>query len=206
MVVRWLFDYEAPVWRAVSAVGDLILLNLLAFFCCVPVVTAGASLTALADTSRRLAQGEGSPVWRTFFSSFRSNFRTASLAWLIVGPIALALVASWIFLPIAELTVIKVLLSAVFLLGFPFVWSLIARFENTPGTHVKNAWLLAIGNLPLALGVFAMHVLMIALVIATAVYLPAALPILFLLGTSLPWVCSAPLIERVFKPLLTPAE
>lgn len=201
-----LFQYDAPLWRAVSTVGDLIVLNLLACICALPVVTAGASLTALADTSRRMAQGEGTAVWRMFLTSFRRNFRTASLAWAVVGPVALVLLAAWIFVQADELVVLKALVSAVLLLGFPFLWSLIARFENTVGAHLKNAWLVAIGNLPLALGVLAIHAGMIALVVATAYYLPAGFPVLLLLGVSLPWVASAPLIERAFRPLLDRAS
>lgn len=201
-----LFQYDAPLWRAVSTVGDLIVLNLLACICALPVVTAGASLTALADTSRRMAQGEGTAVWRMFLTSFRRNFRTASLAWAVVGPVALMLLAAWIFVQADELVVLKALVSAVLLLGFPFLWSLIARFENTVGAHLKNAWLVAIGNLPLALGVLAIHAGMIALVVATAYYLPAGFPVLLLLGVSLPWVASAPLIERAFRPLLDRAS
>ena len=201
-----LFQYDAPLWRAVSTVGDLIVLNLLACICALPVVTAGASLTALADTSRRMAQGEGTAVWRMFLTSFRRNFRTASLAWAVVGPVALVLLAAWIFVQADELIVLKALISAVLLLGFPFLWSLIARFENTVGAHLKNAWLVAIGNLPLALGVLAIHAGMIALVVATAYYLPAGFPVLLLLGVSLPWVASAPLIERAFRPLLDRAS
>ncbi len=201
-----LFQYDAPLWRAVSTVGDLIVLNLLACICALPVVTAGASLTALADTSRRMAQGEGTAVWRMFLTSFRRNFRTASLAWAVVGPVALMLLAAWIFVQADELVVLKALVSAVLLLGFPFLWSLIARFDNTVGAHLKNAWLVAIGNLPLALGVLAIHAGMIALVVATAYYLPAGFPVLLLLGVSLPWVASAPLIERAFRPLLDRAS
>jgi len=201
-----LFQYDAPLWRAVSTVGDLIVLNLLACICALPVVTAGASLTALADTSRRMAQGEGTAVWRMFLTSFRRNFRTASLAWAVVGPVALVLLAAWIFVQADELIVLKALISAVLLLGFPFLWSLIARFDNTVGAHLKNAWLVAIGNLPLALGVLAIHAGMIALVVATAYYLPAGFPVLLLLGVSLPWVASAPLIERAFRPLLDRAS
>lgn len=201
-----LFQYDAPLWRAVSTIGDLIVLNLLACICALPVVTAGASLTALADTSRRMAQGEGTAVWRMFLTSFRRNFRTASLAWAVVGPVALMLLAAWIFVQADELVVLKALVSAVLLLGFPFLWSLIARFENTVGAHLKNAWLVAIGNLPLALGVLAIHAGMIALVVATAYYLPAGFPVLLLLGVSLPWVASAPLIERAFRPLLDRAS
>lgn len=197
-----MFQYDAPLWRGVSTAGDLITLNLISGLCAVPLVTAGASFTALADTARRIAQGDETASWRLFARSFRANFRTASLAWAVVGPFALLVLASWIFLPIRELVIIKTLVSIVVLLGLPFLFSLIARFDNTVSAHLKNAWLLALGNLPLALGTLAMHAALLALIAATATYLPQGLPILLLLGASLPWVASVPLIERAFAPML----
>ena len=45
--MRWLFDMENPVMRALSTTADLIVLNLLTILCCLPVVTVGAALFAL---------------------------------------------------------------------------------------------------------------------------------------------------------------
>ena len=196
------FQHDAPAWRAASALGDLIVLNALTVACSLPVVTAGASLTALADTCRRMSAGDESGVWRLFTRSLRANFATATLVWLIVGPIGALLLASWVFLRTPELLVLKALFSILYLIGFPFLFSLVARFENRWRKHLGNAFLIAAGNLPLALGVLAIHAGFLALTVAVSVYAPQGLALLLLLGLSLPWMAATPLIERAFRPLL----
>jgi len=119
-----------------------------------------------------------------------------------VGPAGGLLAASWILLRTPELLVLKALLTLCFLLGFPFLFSLIARFRNRWYRHLVNAWLIAAGNLPLALGVLAIHVGFIALLVAVTIYAPQGLALLLLFGVSLPWMAATPLIERAFRPLL----
>lgn len=42
-----LFDLDSPVFSFLSKMADLIYLNILAFICCIPIITVGASMTAL---------------------------------------------------------------------------------------------------------------------------------------------------------------
>lgn len=60
-------------------------LNVLFLLCCLPVVTIGASLTALCAGQRALVKKE--PCFRAFFHAFRIGFWRATAAWLILLPI-----------------------------------------------------------------------------------------------------------------------
>ena len=42
-----IFNLDSPIMRALSRMADLLILNLLTLLCCIPVVTAGAALTAM---------------------------------------------------------------------------------------------------------------------------------------------------------------
>ena len=42
-----LFNIDSPVMRFLGKVADLMILNLVTLLCCIPVVTIGASLTAM---------------------------------------------------------------------------------------------------------------------------------------------------------------
>ena len=61
-------------------------LNLLFLVFSLPVITVGASLTALCAGQRALVKKE--PCFRAFFHSFRVSFWRATLVWLILGPIS----------------------------------------------------------------------------------------------------------------------
>lgn len=201
-MIQRLFDLAAPIWRVMSLVGDLILLNLLLIASCLPVVTAGAGFTALFDTSRRLHDRTDGGVARTFWRSFRANLAGASAIWALVGPLGIGIVLAWIFVAADELLVWKLLISIVYLLVFPFVWAMQARFENTPMRTLRNAVVVAIGRLPIAAGVLAIHVVLLALVAATWLLMPQALFPLLALGYPLAAYGSTPLLERALAPLI----
>lgn len=63
---------------------DFIVINLIAIVCAVPVVTAGASFSALAGVMTAYAL-EQSPIRvKDFFVRFRAVFLRASVSWLIL--------------------------------------------------------------------------------------------------------------------------
>ena len=83
-MLQGFFNYDNPVWRFIGKLGDLILLNILWIVCSIPVFTIGASTTAVYYVTLKLARDEGDSTIRSFFHSFKSNFRQATAIWLIL--------------------------------------------------------------------------------------------------------------------------
>ena len=54
-------------------------LNVLWFLCCLPIVTAGASTTALFYVTLKIAKDEEGNITKSFFRAFRQNFRKAKI-------------------------------------------------------------------------------------------------------------------------------
>lgn len=88
-----LFSLDSPIGRAISMVADLVILNLLFLFSCMPVVTIGAACGALYDTVGAMLAGECGSVSRQYFSGFRSCFKRGSVLFLISG-VALVMAAA----------------------------------------------------------------------------------------------------------------
>ena len=42
-----LFDLDSPLFSGLNKLADLIYLNILTLICCIPIITIGASMTAL---------------------------------------------------------------------------------------------------------------------------------------------------------------
>lgn len=199
-----LFDRAAPLWRAAETLGDIIVVNVLLGLSAIPIVTFGAGLTAAYDTARRL-QDDDSGAARLFWTSFRTNFKQATALWLIVGLVGAAILSTWLFVRAEELVVLKLLLTIVYALVFPYVWVLQARFENSVAGTLRNAAIIAIGRLPYTAGVALIQVVVAAVIVATWIYLPQAVAFLLLLGYALVIFAASPLLERAISPLL-PAE
>lgn len=88
-----IFNLESPVVRAVTRVGDLALLSLLWFVGCIPLVTIGASSTAMYSAIHKVFTQKEGIAAAEFLKSFKSNFRQATLSLLPLGALELLLLA-----------------------------------------------------------------------------------------------------------------
>ena len=68
------FSEDNVVWRFVRKIGYLWILNILWVATSLPVITIGASTTALIYACMKLQDDEGYPT-ANYFRSFRENFR-----------------------------------------------------------------------------------------------------------------------------------
>lgn len=79
-----LFDYQNPIWRFMGRLADLFLLTFLWFLCSLPVITAGASTTALYYVALKMAKNEEGYICKTFFRAFIDNLKRAIGIWGIM--------------------------------------------------------------------------------------------------------------------------
>lgn len=78
-----IFNYDNPVWRFVGKLGDLILLNILWIICSIPIFTIGASTTAVYYVTLKLVRDDDGYTIKSFFRSFKENFKQATALWLM---------------------------------------------------------------------------------------------------------------------------
>ena len=67
-----------------SKVADLMWLNLLTIMMCIPVITAGAALTAKDYMCYKILKNEEAGITKGFFHSFKQNFKQATAIWLMM--------------------------------------------------------------------------------------------------------------------------
>ena len=72
------------VMRALGKMGDMICLNVMWVICCIPIITIGASTTALYTVMLRMVKNEEGYIFRGFLKAFKSNFKQSTLIWLIL--------------------------------------------------------------------------------------------------------------------------
>lgn len=143
---------DSPLMRAVTFLGNLILLGLLWTLCALPVVTAGAATTALYGVLlSRGASDLDAP--KHFWRAFRQSWRQSTLLWclLLAGGGVLwvdyaLLTNGMIAQPGFQYVVPGV---GLLLLGWAtWLFPLCARFQLATLPLCRNAARLAIGNLP----------------------------------------------------------
>ena len=187
--------------RVLNRVADLMILNLLMIVCCIPVITTGAAVTAMHYVILKMVRGEEGYLVKGFFKSFRENFKQATLIWLIMLVIIAVYIGDTVILLFSGLTFPKPLTIAVIAVGIiialiaMYIFPLLARFENTIRNTIKNAALIAVGNLPKTILMAVIYVLPLVIVYFSAY----AMLFVFLFGISVPAYGAAWLYSNIFK-------
>lgn len=92
------FNLDSPVMQALGKMADLMWLNILTLICCIPVVTAGASLTAMHYMALKIVRNEECYITKGFFKSFKENFKQATLIWLLMVIVIAVLTGDFIIM------------------------------------------------------------------------------------------------------------
>ena len=149
---------DSPAYRAWSAAADIVILNVLTLAGCLPVVTAGASLTACARVAGEMAADDAPAVISAWWRSFRLNLRQ-SLAWWLPVLVLVAL-SAWEYLLLSGSSLGErnggmsgalsgLVVAGGVLLAAILIWLLpLAAFFDAPvARHLANALRLAVGRL-----------------------------------------------------------
>lgn len=152
-----IFNYDGPLMHFLNKLSDVIILNVLFIVCCIPLFTIGASCTAMYSVTLKMAKNEESYVTKSFFKSFKNNFKISTICWLIIAAAGILLLVDYRIAPQlfkgiafamqAIFAALGIVLAMVFLYIFPYI----ARFENTVKNTFKNSILIGILNLPYTL-------------------------------------------------------
>lgn len=190
------------VIRISTVIWELFFLNLLTLLCCLPILTIGASLTALHDGLIRILRKEDGYLARRFFSVFRENLKQATILWLPflliflgVGADAFILLTAPELLP-RYITIPAGVAGLLTLYLFQWVYPVQSRFSGGPWQVLKTALFLAVARFPRTA---AMTMMWILPVIGTKFLF--TLPIVLLFGISLPAMLCALFYYPVFREL-----
>lgn len=86
-------NLDGKLLGALTRIFDVIVATLLFTLCCLPVVTIGASLSAVYATMLSIADDSCSGIFRRFFGAFRDNFKQATPLWLLDAVVGLVVIA-----------------------------------------------------------------------------------------------------------------
>lgn len=149
------FNPDSPLMRFLTKLADLMILNLLFLLSCIPVATIGAAWTALYYVTMKMVRDEEDSIVRGFFRAFRRNWKQATILWLMVLGLGAVIVLDIRFLnAMGDSATAAAMKTAVEILGvlglmvLQYLFPGLARFEASTGNTLKNACLLAVGNLP----------------------------------------------------------
>lgn len=146
---------DSPLMRFLTKIADLMVLNILFCITSIPLITIGASWTALYSVTLKMVRDEEGSVSRSYFRSFRQNFRQATLLWLgVLVVLALLVLDIRVLNGMAGGTapgLLRVGVEILALLGImvlQYLFPSLARFEASLADTLKNACMMALAHLP----------------------------------------------------------
>lgn len=160
MYMNGAFNSDNPMMRLLTNFFNLMFVNLLFVFTCIPIVTIGPSLCGLYKVCLCIVGGEDTEVFKTYFKEFKASFWKGLGMWMIVlttgaffiyelyliyfqndrlsGNFSLLQYPVWLML---------LIVLQIFLYGF----ALLASFENSLKKTMINCLLLSIKNFPITI-------------------------------------------------------
>ena len=165
-----LFRYDSKFWEILEEITDIVILNFLFIICSIPIITIGASSSALYTVSLKKTNEENISVFKEFMRSFKSNFKISTLAWIFT-----IILASMLFLDfyISNLISIKfiglglkfisTLVSILLIFNITYLFPMISKFDNKLKNTIINSTIISIQYLPYTIIMSILNVISVCL-------------------------------------------
>lgn len=194
-----LFSYDSPIIQTINKIVDCVLLSILWLLFSIPVITFGASTSALYYTVNKVIRHNRSHIWREFWRSFKGNFKQSTIVWLVLlvlfyilgvdyifltNAIKSGTAASWILGPFIVMAVLMVMIAI-------YVFAYIARFQNNLKSIIKNSAFFAIRHL--------LRSIVLVVILAAEVVVCLFVPITIIIVPTLGMYLITLVMESIFQ-------
>ena len=184
-----MFGIDSKLYEFLSKIADLIIVNLLFIICSLPIVTIGASTTALYGVTKKM-----------------KSFWLPTIMWIILLVLSL--------IPTADLYIINYMpkgllptvlrgfmLAAALAILFVFLYAMALQstFENTVKNTLKNAFLMGIGHFPWTLLIVTITLLPIILLVTLGSAASSVIYVMSFVGFSVLAYLNSFIFNRIFK-------
>ena len=144
------FSMDNKFFTFMGKVADLFILNILCLICCIPIVTAGASITAMFYVTMKMVKNEEAYIIKSFFKSFKQNFKQATVINLIMLVLAVILYVDMSIVkqmgqPLGQImNIIFLAFSVLYVMVFLYIYPVLAKFYNSTRNTFINAVLMSV--------------------------------------------------------------
>ena len=192
------FDPNGKMMEILWKPIHIMFLNLLWVLFSLPIVTIGASTTALYSVFIKMRNGKEGRLFQDFWDAFRSNFRQATIIWLIILAAAFVFTTDIVyFLNMGGFfgTFFAMVFFGLDVMLLPmslYVFPMQAVFDNKVGTTMKSALYLSSRHL-------LWTVVLMALAILTAIAVILYWPLIGWFVFGLVAFINAWIFDKIFK-------
>lgn len=185
--------------------GDLMVLNLLWFICCIPIITVGPASCGMYSVLLKLARKEQTSTIKDFFRAFKENIKAGLVIGVLVLVLVLVTIVDASFAANIEGTlqtvyiVVAAIIGAIALTLYCYAFAVQAMFENPLKVQLKNVFSLAFVNPGKTIMMWLIAAFPVIVGVALPQYIVARLGFLYLImGVSGPAYLISRLLRDIF--------
>lgn len=199
--------FDNPIMRGMGRVADFIILNLLWIVCSIPIITIGASTTALYTVMLKLVKNEEGYIAKGFLKAFKENFKQSTIMWVIFLLLGILFVVDFVVIRLMPNIVGGILQMFFLFMGLlliawmVYAFALQARFVNTVKNTLKNALILVFAKLPFSVLIIIISIGPVFATFLTFQTLMVGIMVWFFAGVSLVAWLNSFLLRIVFRKL-----
>lgn len=200
----YIFSVDGPIWRFFNLVYSLVVLHVLWVLYSLPIVTIGASTTALYYSCMKLIRTNEGHIHKNFHESFKQNFKQATLIWLVMAAVLFLFVTDLRYALYLHNAAGKGMIVACSVFLIPilltclYIFPVLAKFENTIWDNVKNALLLSLRHFPCSLLLCVIYATLIFLTLSFAPFIV----LIVCCGAGLTAYITSPVFIYIFRKYL----
>ena len=195
-----MFRYDSKLMQILGKVADLMIINIWTILCSLPLITMGASLTAMHYAVSCCVRDIGDSCTGNFFKSFRINFKKATIAWLFELPACALIVLDWysiMFLQakLSDSMSFWLVICQFLIIAFvTWFFGLQAHYQNSLLSTAKNALILMLSHPLITIAM----VLVQTAPFWLSLLVTGTMPLALIFGCSGPVMFSSLMYRRVF--------
>lgn len=197
------FNLEGGFFNIMGKVFDIMLVSLVWFLCCIPIITIGPATTALYYSVVKSIRRERGYVTKEFFHSFKINLKQGIISGLIYTVIALVMAFNFSIVKQMDNKVgtvlfgIYVVMCILFYIAAIYTFPNLSRFTLTLKGLFKNAVIMSITHLP--------STILMAIIVAVGIFAIWYIPISILFVPGLACLLVSFFMEKILK-IYTPED
>lgn len=149
-------NIDGPFFKLLTKITNYLILAVTYVVCCIPIITVGAASTAMYITHHKVIENGEGYVWQTYWQQFRSNFKQATVLWLIMLLLTAILAADIFFAYMLSnvnaatrfVFILAIILCVLFITWMRYWFPYIAHVEDPIRRVLKNTLIMTIIHLP----------------------------------------------------------
>lgn len=194
-----IFAYDSPIIQTINKIVDCVFVSILWLVFSLPLITFGASTSALYYTVNKVIHHNRSHVFREFWRSFKSSFKQSTIVWLILMLAIYVLGVDCLYIyQLAEAGKLSIWMLAPFVVtailvamwAF-YVFGYIARFQNGLKAIMKNSAFFVIRHF--------LRSILLVIIFAASVALFLFMPITIIILPTVSMFLITLILESIFK-------